>query len=63
MPIGKFVDIAMQVLPAHVVEHAVVTTLKERPEAFNAVCVGLFADILAYRVIHRMMHLAGKPFV
>lgn len=40
----ELVYIAVQVLLAHVVVDAIVTALKQRPEALNAVCVSHIAD-------------------
>ena len=44
---AEFLHVAVQVLGAHVVVDAVVAALQQRPEAFDAVGVGLVADVLA----------------
>jgi len=62
---GELIDIAMQMLRAHVVVDAVVTALQKRPEAFDAICMEVVTDILANRVIDRLVREAfsGKASV
>lgn len=52
---GKLIDVAVQVLGAHEVVDAVIATLKQRPEAFDAVSMGLLTDIFANAVAHDMV--------
>lgn len=55
---GELLDIAVQVLGAHVVIDADVAALKQRPEAFNAIGVRHVADILTSGVIDANVFVA-----
>ena len=54
---GEFVDVAIQVLDAHLVVRAGVTPLQHRPEALDAVGVCLAPNVLANAVSNRLVLL------
>jgi hypothetical protein len=48
---GELVDVAVQVLGAHVVIDTIMAALQERPKALNPIGVSLVPNVLADRVI------------
>ena len=52
---GEFLDVAVQVLGAHLVKGPHVGTLEHRPEGLSAVGVRLAPDVLGDRVLDRFM--------
>ena len=52
---GELVDVALQVLLAHLMVDSVVAALEHAPEALYAVRVGHLADVLADGVLDRLM--------
>ena len=62
MTSSEFLDVAAQVLRAHVMIGAVVSALEHRPERLDAVGMGLIADVLADGVLDGLM-LEGQAVV
>ena len=60
---GELGNVAVQVLPAHLVERTVIPALQERPERFDPVCMGLSVHVFGYGVPHRLMlvHFLQAP--
>lgn len=61
---GEFGDVALRVLRADLVEHAVVGAFQHESEALHAVCVGLSADVLDDRVVDALVgEISRQPLV
>lgn len=60
---GELGNIAVQMLAAHVVAHAIVTTLEQSPETLNAVGVNLLIDVFANGVIHRLVAVPDQTLI
>ena len=56
---SKFVDVAIQVLGAHVMIDADIAALEQRPKALDAIGVRHVEDVLACRVVHADMLVAS----
>ena len=52
---GELLDVAVQVLRRHLVEHAGMSALEHRPEAFDAVRVRLIPDVFGDAVADRLV--------
>ena len=64
MTAGELVHITLKMLWAHAVVGSVVAALKERPERFNPVGVGLALDVLSDAVTDRgVVEVQPEPVV
>ncbi len=59
VPAREFIDISLEVFPAHLVEHSLVAPLNGRPEGFDAVGMGPLPDVLADPVTNRLVGAAA----